>query len=390
MKHIKIFLIAFFLVFFCFVLVSCGEDDTSSETKSDTEAVEVVNFEETENTDRLFDFSDYNFFDVTDFSINKANEFGIFTSVVNFSYQPHELRSVYNIVNPYIHQSEDFDGLFINSDHVTACLQLIGNTVPIRTLKPDSDKESAVTASFSKSYGVEYSLSFTHNAKRNSDLLPISDRQTHYDFLISPKTKDNTYYLYDKNTLTLYEISEENLSFVEGSPESWYDTAIFMYHIAIVKKIEIFIKPETNTGVSGELTLEHYFTDKNGTSLNPAEVISSPLSDTVLHASVNYNGGAYKVEDVTQYRDFYKTLLLSDINEIDFSRVSTDIIPEMKMTVYLEYDNERKTLEYSFFSNDYVMLNGKYIGKLADGQVDTIISAVGPLINTDAEFIKKH
>jgi len=376
MKKTKIVLIALLIVFICIVFVSCKKDQPSSDNNDETEAVEEICFEEVNGTSRLFNMSEENFFDVTDFSIDKVTEFGKFTSVVNFSYQPFELRTI-DILNPYSHKNERLEGLTIDPDHVASCLTKFMYMEPIRVLKPDSDKKDAVIASFVDQYGVSYSLSFTHNAERNDESLPID--QTSYDFLISPLTKYNTYYLYDKNTLTVYEISDESLSFIEKSSESWYDHAIFMYHIACVKKIEIFLKPGINSEFTGELTFKHYFTDKNGDLLHPFDVMTSS-SEAVLHANVSYNGGRYIIEDTEKYRDFYKTFLLSYLNEIDFNKTGEEpsgITPDMKMTVYIELDDERKTLEYSFFANDSVMLNGNYIGKLADGQVDTLIRAVG-------------
>ena len=59
----------------------------------------------------------------------------------------------------------------------------------------------------------------------------------------------------------------------------------------------------------------------------------------------------------------------------------------MTIKVYRRYDNQQRILEYSFFADNSVLFNDVYIGKLTDGQLDKLISAVGLMLSPDANDI---
>lgn len=405
MRKIKNVLSAILFLAMCLSVFSCqsnhtfevNETDTTDDMKTNgsTDTDNEICFEEISYTDDLFTgMTEVNFWDVTDFSVgisNGAKNPLEFTPTVHMSYIPLLMRP-WEPSNAYFHNNERFSHLKIDSYYVTNCLERIMNVEPIRALKPDSNQKDAVLSAFLKKFGVSYSLEFIHNIERSEDDFSIIEQQTHYNFLVSPLTKNNTYYLYNRDTLMLTEIDGESLSFLKNSSEDWYDKAIFLEHIGFVNKIEISLKDGTTDGIRGvtDLLLEHSNTDTNGVVLHPLDVIEAG-PNAVLHVMAHYNGKTTSITDIPKYRTFYQVILLSSVDKVvsneSWQEHLKTISPEMTIKVYRRYDNQQRILEYSFFADNSVLFNDVYIGKLTDGQLDKLISAVGLMLSPDANDI---
>ena len=392
MKNAKRFLTVFVLILTCCLLLSCQALSLFEGKESDTDDVQ---FEEVAHDGYLFSSmtaDDYH--DVTDFSIGRFDgDLTQSTPIVNFSFVPLELRAPFDRSRPYHHDTEHFSGLAIDSDFVLECLENLMKLRPLRVLKPDSDQPDAVLASFSKQYGVAYSLKLTHNGQKHSVPLASSPTQTtHYDFLISPLTNDQTFFLYDRNALTLTEVNGEGLSFLKKNPEDWYSCYVFSEYIMLVDRIEIGIKAGTTHGVLGvtDLILEQYHTDKNGAFLHPLDAIEAG-PDAVLHVTARYNGQTMSITDIPKYRKFYSGILWTAVGEIErnesLQEQLKNAVPEMTVNVHLKCDEHQKTLEYQFFDDNSVLFNGTYIGKLTDGQLNALIQATGLMLSRDPDDI---
>ena len=393
MKKTKIFLIVLTLVLICFSFPSC--QILSFFNKSESETADDVHFEKVALDGHLFSSmtaDDYH--DVTDFSISRFDgDLTESTSIVGFSFVPLELRAPFDRSKAYYHNDERFLNLSIDFDYVSDCLENMMKLQPIRVLKPDSDQQDAVLASFSKQYGVAYSLKLTHNGQKNYVSLASSPTQpTHYDFLISPLTEDDTYFLYDKNTLTVTEVNGEELSFLKKKPEDWYSCYVFSEYIMLVDRIEIGVKDGTTHGVRGvtDLILEQYHTDKNGALLHPLDAIEAG-QDAVLHVTAHYNGQTKSITDIPKYRKFYTGILWTAVGEIERNESQQEqlknAVPEMTLNVHLKCDEHQKTLEYRFFEDNSVLFNGTYIGKLTDGQLNALIKATGLMLSRNPDDI---
>lgn len=393
MHKIKVFLIATFFILTCMLLLSCQ----SPLEKNETNDASNIHFTKVSYAENLFNtMSEDNCYDVTDFSLDKID--GNLTDVlpiIGFSYIPPELR-IFNIGDVFYHNSECFSGLSIDTFYAVECFKSIMEIKPIQVLKPDSDRLDDIIESFSNQYGIAYSLRFIHNSHRNAEKISIVEKQTSYDFFISPITKNDTYYLFDKNTLTLAEVDAESLSFLKTPAEDWYDPFIFRTHIGFVDKIEIHIKNGTTDGIRGvtDLSLKQTFTDQNGMPLHPLEVVSSG-PDAIFHVTARYHGQNVNISDIPKYRKFYLGLLTASVREITLNEKLQeqleDTIPDMTIKFSLECDDEyfdrNATLEYRFFADNSVMVNGFYIGKLTNGQFDALIRSVGLMLSPDADDV---
>jgi len=394
MKRIKVVFTSLFLILICVSLLSCQTQPLFEGRETDT--TEEICFREIICFDSVFDkMTEENYFDVTNFTVNRFNGNSQDTDgspVVCFSFVPIELRLHPASTKAYTHSNERFSALLIDGYKVKNELKLLKDVEPIRFLKADSAEKDSVLAGFSEQYGVAYSLSFTHNGKRDNEFCALSEYQTHYDFLISPLTKDNTYYLCDKNTLIVAEVDGDSLAFLKKAPEDWYDRSIFQQHIGLVEKIEVNIKDGTTVGVCGvkNLLLEHRNTDKNGVLLHPLEVIRGG-SDAILHITAYYNGETKSIEDILKYRKFYAGILWTVVREFDVDEGRQErlknVAPDMTVKVFIKCDEYQETLEYRFFADDSVLLNGVYIGKVTDGQIDALMKAVGLMLSSDAADI---
>lgn len=391
MKNTKTVSIALALIFICFSFSSCfGRSRGEGEKAGSTSA---VRFEEIPRGERLFGgMTEDNFFDVTDFSISKVNgngDLNDLTPVVGFSYVPPALRHYVDIANAFSHNSDLFSMFVIDAQSAVECLESLRNIRPIRLLKPDSTQREAVLSSFSEQYGIAYSLNFIHNEKRNSADVSLVQQQTFYDFLISPLTENNTYYLCDKNTLTVAEVEGARLPFLGKPPQAWYYRSFFEKHIALVDRIEISIKNGTTAGVRGvkDVTLEQYHTDPNGALIPPLDVVSGKTKGD-LHATARYNGGSKSITDIPKYRKFYGVILMSKVGEIVFDQNRQEQLknaaPEMVLKIHVQYDGYEEQLEYRFFEDGSVLFNGVYVGRLIDGHLDRLIRSTGLMLSSDA------
>jgi len=387
MKRARTFFIAPLLILTCFSLLSCQPQILLE--KNETDTADDIRFVEVPHNDSLFpSMSEDNYYDVTNFSISRFDGDVCETEpIVCFSYMPRELRLLDD--RAFHHNAERFSELFIDSLYAIESLETVMNIKPTRILKPDLDQANAVLAQFSKQYGIAYSFKLTHNSKRNMDDPSVVEEQTHYDFLISPKTKNNTYYLFDQNPLTLAEVDQESLSFLKTPAEDWYDCSIFEAHIGFVDKIEIALKDGTTAGVCGvtNLTLEHRSTDQTGAPLHPLDAVAAG-PNAVLHVTARYHGEKKDITDITKYRKFYLGILSSTVREISFNKRRQEELktatPDMTIKIHLKCDDQYKTLEYRFFADNSVLINGVYVGKLTNGQLDALIKATGLMLSPNA------
>ena len=387
MKQLKIIITVLFLISICISSISCQSKLPFLE--SETAAIEKIQFQETSDLiDPFHGMSEEDCFDVKDFTVNRFNkngDFTDFTPVICFSYVPPESR-LFDYGQAFAHSMEHFSVLSLDGFEIQEYLLDMTNLKLIRALRPNSTQKDAIAASFSEQFGVAYSISFAHNEKRSSEVLAFPEHQTHYDFLVSPLTKNNTYYLLDQSTLTVTEVGGEGLSFLEKAPEDWYEKDIFLHHIGFVEKIDVSIKYGTTEGVRGvkDLILKHRNTDENGNLLHPLDAVAAG-PNAVLHVTAHYNGEANTISDIPKYRKFYAGLLWSSVQEIILDETIQDqlktLTPDMRVKIHLRCDDQKEILEYRFFNDGSVLINGIYVGKLTDGHLYKLIRATGLMLS---------
>ena len=388
----KTFISAFLPFLLCLSLLSC--QGQSLPQQSEPDSTDDIHFEESPHTENLFgSMTEDNYFDVTEFSVGSHTENGgiaEFAPVISFSFIPHELR-VFDTIHSYRHNVERFSDLNVDTYSISSHLKSLMNASPIRALKPDSNQKDAVISRFSEDFGIAYSLKFAHNIKRSDTDVSIIKQRADYDFLVSPLTKNNTYYLFDNNSLTVTEVNGDSLSFLEKATQDWFSRSIFSTHIAFVDKIEIEIeiKDGTTDGICGvkNILLEHYTTDADGVPLHPYDIISSEPTNVILSVTAHYDGNESHISDIQKYRKFYRCIVYSSLDEIASNESLQEqlktVMTDMTMKIHLKCDDQYKALEYRFFADDSVLINGVYVGKMTDGQLDNLISAVGLMLSPD-------
>ena len=396
MKRTKLILAVISLFLVSCTLLSCKNDtyikdittDFQSETTVGSTATDDnIAFEEISNdTYRFTNMTEDNYFDVTDFTVSTTAA-GKTTPIVDFSFIPPETRSGIDVLLEFAHSNTRFKQLKIYSYYADQCLDSIMNMKAIKLWRYNVDDKAVAGKKFSAQFGVNNCIEFTHNEKRDNK--GVSKNKTDYCFLISPLTAENTYYVYDQNTAIVAEVDGEYLTFLSYSSEEWYDPAVFMrHHIALVKRMEIYIKDGTDAGVCGvrQLMLEHSNTDANGNPLEPHEVIYG--SGAVLHVNAQYNNGTQVIEDIPKYRKFYQSLLYSSLEAIDISEERQAYLngrtPDLQLIIHLECGREHETIKYNMFADGSVVINSIYVGKFSDGRVDKLIEDVGLMLSNNA------
>ena len=132
------------------------------------------------------------------------------------------------------------------------------------------------------------------------------------------------------------------------------------------------------------VVLEHLNTDQNGTTLRPLEAVEAG-PNAILHVTARYNGESKEITDIPKYRKFYRGILLCSLRKVESNEKLQNQLkvtaPDMTMKIHLECDDWNKTLEYRFFADDSVLLNGIYVGKLTDGHLNDLIDAAGLMLS---------
>ena len=359
-----------------------------------------------------------NYFDVTDFTIYNLN--GVTDTeglepVIQFSYQPMELRLIerpfYQNI-PYFGQGR-LAGYAINDYQTDICLQNIMDMVPNRTVKLYEGNNTALNLhDFVATYGVAHVLSFTLNLKRlgeEGDYAPVvdSDKEEEnaqpHEIWISPmvRTEDgeDVYYLYSETFNMIIEVSRSYLEFLEWTDFQWIAPNIFTGNIGYLEKMEIEIKNGTTVGVTGvnKVIFDLVFVDAEG------NVVENGLpNDTDIRVYASYNGAEkVPVADTMKYRYFYQTLLGSSL-EGSMPEGSEQLQEELKGTtpdlkIKLVFEAEGKTIvrTYSFYSRTAASGRGAYVTVSEDGgghngsfymlqnRVEKIINDVGRVLSTN-------
>ena len=376
----------------CTSLFSCQFQSFITDQKNNSNSVNVT-FNEIEYTDNLFaGMSEYNYFDITDFSLCESkgdDDISDFTPVVSFSYVPFELRQ-WDYEDTYSHTNEQFKQFNIDESYVDECFKKFIDLKPIRVMSADTTDTDTVISAFLAQFATAFSLKFTHNLTRDAKGVSKFEHQLHYDFLVTKATERNTFFLLNKNTSLIFEVDASSFDFLQSSSKMWYDHHIFSAHIAFINKIEISIADGTTMGVIGvkDLVLEHITTDDNGNLLHPFDVISSDPNAN-LCVLAKYNGKTHYITEISKYRKFYKGILYSAVKDIPASDLSQDFTknasPAMTIKIHRQYENTVEMLNYRFFDDGSVILNDQYLGTLTDGHLDKLIAATGLMLSTNSQ-----
>ncbi len=341
-----------------------------------------------------------NFFDVTDFEISLAPTIAggtatgdQFRSVVEFSFVPiEERKGTYAANTPYVAQGR-LDGFSVNSSQAYTSLQTLSNMVALRTVWLSTKANPIDEMKFAEEYGVAYTLEYVLNLARNQNDYSVADEdKVYHQVWISPKTEDDTYYLYNEGYGMVIEVEAIYLEFLDWSAFDWIETEVLSANIAFCKKIEIFTKTPTVKGLNG-LTHVSFVLDNSKSSKEEDPTNSSDIS---IIADYTVNGETHTgiAVNVAQFRLFYQTLLRSNYSgnaaiseeQQDAYRAKGD---DADVVIRLTFDVNGKDVTYVYRCHNY-SARQTYMTKNNNGsfyilqsRVEKIVNDLGRVFSTD-------
>ena len=351
-----------------------------------------------------------NYFDVTDFTIwaadgsSTSTDLSTFTQMIQFSYEPIELRKNTFYANTSHYGQGKLEGYAIDDYRAQTCLQNIMDMLPSRTVKvyDDYTNTQANLEDFIATYGAAFAIEFTFNAERRGeegDYEPVKDAQVHHQIWISPvhTTEDGqkVYYMYNELFNMIVETGRQHLIFLEWADIDWVDHSIFRGDIGYMEKMEITVKDGTTAGLTGVTNVVFdvaYLNDK-GEQMQG----SSQGGSVVVFASYN---GMQKVpldNSDKRFNLFYQVLLASNLEDAmpsDSKAYQEELkatTPDLSITItFLVGDGKRETRTFNIYSRTangtrsaYVTINGIGHFYMAQYRIDKIINDVGRLLSTN-------
>ena len=341
-----------------------------------------------------------NYFDITNFNLSTVSGLVPGTDkvetaiVVGFSYIPIELRQgTFYAHAPYI--GEDFmSGFTINSYRVDDCLQNLQMMAPLRTVYLDNQTDNAMDETiFAKEYGVAFVLTFTFNAERggeSSGYAPVSDQQYTQAIWISPKTDDETYFVYNEIFDMVVEVSAGYFEFLEWTSFQWIEADIFSGNIGFLEKVEFESVTGTTAGLTGIKDID-FILDNSASS--DKLTASGNVDTSGLKVYANYGTELGQQIEVTQFRNLYTTLLYSSLEgmancseaEQEAFRASGDAGAYLVLRLTYNVDGVSTTRTYRFYAygggrNTFVTINGNGEFCMLTKRVNKIVSDFGRIL----------
>lgn len=359
------------------------------------------------------------YFDVTDFTIYKANggstntDLSSFEKLVQFSYSPIAARqNTYYAHMPYTGQGK-LEGYAINDTKADVCLMSLLDMIPTKTVKlydDDGDTDNNLHDFIAK-YGLGFAIEFTLNTERagaDSNYKPIAEIP--HQIWISPmsKTEDGVevYYMFNETYDMVVMMERRFVEFLEWNDYKWVEPGIFEANIIYLKEMDITIKDgtvfgenEENAGLSGvtSASFDIAYLDKDGNAANE----NSNNADIKVFYDYVQNGvssGSNNLfADTLKFKYFYQTLHYSELSDsmpADSEALQEELkgtTPDFEITMTFDV-GEGKTIKktYRFYyytagaRGCYVTINNNGSFYMQQNRVDKIVSDLGRLLEPSA------
>ncbi|MBR6727918.1 MAG: hypothetical protein IKM08_06965 [Clostridia bacterium] len=380
----RIFIISVLVFAFLLSLISCGKSIPQNNKSPNEEENDPKEPEQEEGIRVVPSMASNNYFDVSNFVLQKMQGGMLLEEVVNFSYIPVETRF------GGLYESVPWEGTFaVDEYQVDNMLQSLHNTSALRVIPFSQDGTDSLWFGFLQQYGCAYSLHFIHNIEREynekGDYEPKNFEE--YHFYISPKTEIGTYFVLDEAQECVYECAGEDFVFLELSAFDWRNPEIFDGSIAFLKTVEIYAANgiDALNGVN-DVT---FYIDNSASD----EWVGSSEN---LIVTADYGTVLGKEIDAYQFRLFYQFLLGSWLEgEMpaeteawqEDCKTAGDSMAQLviRMTYYTDHNyNETITRVYRFYpqggSNCFVTVNGEGTDYMLQSRVNKIISNTGKVL----------
>lgn len=355
------------------------------------------------------------YFDVTDFTIYKANggtsstDLSSFEKLVQFSYSPIKLReNTYYAHMPYAGQGK-LEGYAINDTKADICLMSLLDMVPSKAVKlyDDDGETDNNLKDFIAKYGLGFAIGFTLNTERagaDSNYKPITEIP--HQIWISPmsKTEDGVevYYMFNETYDMVVLMERRFVEFLEWNDYKWVEPGIFEANIIYLKEMDIAIKNgtvfgenEENAGLSGvtNASFDIAYVDKDGNAVTS----NSNNADIKVFYDYVQNGvssGSNNVfADTLKFKYFYQTLHYSELSDsmpADSEALQEELkgtVPDLEITMTFDV-GEGKTIKktYRFYyytagaRGCYVTINNNGSFYMQQKRVDKIVCDLGRLL----------
>ena len=355
-----------------------------------------------------------NYFDMQNFTIMEltgvtGNDWtnAAYRQIVQFSYIPIELRTgTINASRPYVGYIGDppagggegslSSGYHINYYNADDCLQNLQMMQGMHVVWLDNGRDNTLDyISFTEKYGCRFAMNFNFISERNGadrDYAPKTEVEQR--IWISPKTEDDTYFVYSDFYDMVVEVEAIYFEFLEWQDVEWVEKDILSVHVGYVEKLEFMIGNGVLT--NGGKT-HHVVLDFDNSKSDQSEASNSGYVTTdALEIFATYNNGTAHIgEQISTdlYRQLHLVLLYSSLEgdatlsaaEQEAYRNAGDASADLVIRMTLNEDGVMKTYTYRFYNytarQTYVTINGVGTSYMLHKQMDKIISDLGKLLS---------
>lgn len=352
-----------------------------------------------------FDMQNFTIMELTGVTGNDWNN-AAYRQIVQFSYIPIELRTgTINASRPYVgfigdppadgSEGKLSSGYHINYYNADDCLQNIQMMQGARVVWLDNGRDDTLDhISFTAKYGCQFAMNFTFVSERNGANYNYAPKtEVDQRIWISPKTEDDTYFVYSDFYDMVLEVEAIYFEFLEWQDVEWVEKDILSVHIGYVEKLEFTIG--NGILVNGGKT-HHVVLDFDNSETDQSATSDSYITTDLLKIFATYNNGTAHVSEQIStdlYRQLHLVLLYSSLEgdatldpaTQEAYRNAGDSAADLVIRMTLNEDGVSNTYTYRFYNytarQTYVTVNGVGTSYMLHKQVDKIISDLGKLLS---------
>ena len=359
------------------------------------------------NTNNYFDMQDFTIMELTGVVGGDWTN-AAYRQIVQFSYIPIELRTgTIESSRPYVGYIGDppaggsgsmASGYHINYYNADDCLQNVQMMTGLRVVWLDNGRDNTLDeVSFTAKYGCKFVMHFNFISERNGaehDYAPKTEVEQR--IFISPKTEDDTYFVYSSFYDMVLEVEAIYFEYLEWQDVEWVEKDVLSVHIGYVEKLEFILG---NGVMANGGKTHHVVLDFDNSASNQESTGNAYVNTDALKVFATYNNGfSHQSEQISTdlYRDFFMVLIYSSLEgdaTIDAAtqealRNSGDAGADLVIRMTLNEDGVRKTYTYRFYNytarQTYVTINGTGTSYILHKQMDKIICDLGKLLSGTA------
>ena len=347
-----------------------------------------------------------NYFDVQNFKIHQL--VGVqdddwthasFSQVVGFSYIPVELREgTVNATKPYLGVGLT-SGYEVNHYNADDCLQNLQMMEPLHVVWLDNGRTDDLDhISFAKRYGCAYTMEFIYVSDRNGEDKDYSPSVTIEQHLwISPRTEDNTYFVYNDLYDMVTEVESIYFEFLEWGEIDWIEKDIFSCNIGYLEQMEMVFG--NGVSVDGATVKRVLFELDNSASDQTNSAANGTVNTTNLKVLATYKDSTDHIReqvDTTLFRKLHLVLIVSALegdaplteDRLQDYRDSGDSGADLVIRLTVREGDESKTYVYRFYNytgrQTYVTVNGEGACYMLHKRMDKLITDAARVLTGEA------